>query len=68
MTVAANICWLPARALVNASLDAELPFVPGCRAAIELKNALDARAEDVDGYPLPGRALYVSLKAQLSRG
>jgi len=25
----------------------------------------DARVEDVDGYPLPGRAFYVGLKAQL---
>src|SRR6185503_18483283 len=38
---------LPARALFNASVDAELPFVPGCRAVVELKNALDARTEDV---------------------
>jgi iron complex outermembrane receptor protein len=56
---------LPARALVNASVELELPFARFCRATAEVKNALDARVEDVDGYPLPGRAFYVGLKAQL---
>ncbi|HVE87640.1 MAG TPA: TonB-dependent receptor, partial [Myxococcales bacterium] len=58
---------LPARALVNASVEAELPFARFCRAAVEVKNAFDARVEDVDGYPLPGRAFFVGLKAQLGR-
>ncbi|HYV47302.1 MAG TPA: TonB-dependent receptor [Myxococcaceae bacterium] len=56
---------LPARALVNASVEVELPFARSCRATVEMKNALDAQVEDVDGYPLPGRAFYVGLKAQL---
>jgi iron complex outermembrane receptor protein len=56
---------LPARALVNASVEVQLPFAPACRAALEVKNAFDARVQDVDGYPLPGRAFFLGLKAQL---
>jgi len=59
---------LPARALVNASVEAELPFARFCRATAEVKNVFGAQVEDVDGYPLPGRAFYVGLKAQLGGG
>ena len=50
---------------MNASLEAELPLLPCCRAAAEVKNVFDAQVEDVDGYPLPGRAFYLGIKAQL---
>jgi len=36
--------------------------------SLELKNALDVRAQDLDGYPLPGRAAYLSLAVSLESG
>ena len=52
---------LPARAFVNAGITGEIWRAPHVSAALELKNAFDTQAQDFDGYPLPGRAIYVTL-------
>ncbi len=52
---------LPARTFVNAGLSSELVFRPKVQASIELKNLLDVRTQDVDGYPLPPRAAYLTV-------
>ena len=54
-----NAQRVPDRTLLGASVSA--PLAGGLRATIEAKNLLDQRAEDVAGYPLPGRTLFVSL-------
>jgi iron complex outermembrane receptor protein len=52
---------LPARALVNAGVSCA-PFPDGAlTVSFDLKNLLDARSQDVDGYPLPPRAAYLTL-------
>ena len=48
------------RTLVGAAVSA--PVALGARAVIEGKNLGDERAEDVAGYPLPGRSVFVSLE------
>jgi vitamin B12 transporter len=52
---------LPGRALVNAGV-AVVPLQrPQLTVAFEMKNLLDVQAQDVDGYPLPPRAAYLTL-------
>jgi len=62
---------LPGRAFLHAGVSSTFRVGrPGLEftASFELKNALDVRAQDLDGYPLPGRAAYVSLAVHLDRG
>jgi iron complex outermembrane receptor protein len=56
---------LPARALVHASVEAALPFARAVRLTAQVKNVFDVQAHDVDGYPLPGRAFYAGVRAEL---
>lgn len=55
---------LPARALLGVGLTAALPVVP-LRLTAEMKNVLDVQTQDLDGYPLPGRAVMLGLGADL---
>lgn len=52
---------LPARALVSVGLSTTPLKNPAVTLAFEVKNLLDVQAQDVDGYPLPPRAAYLSL-------
>jgi len=59
-----NFRRIPARTLVGASLSRA--FGP-LRVTVEGKNLGDRHAEDVGGYPLPGRSLFVACDADLGR-
>jgi iron complex outermembrane receptor protein len=59
---------LPGRALLNAGVSTAFWAGVDFTASFELKNALDVPAQDVDGYPLPGRAAYLTLAVALERG
>ncbi len=54
---------LPGRAFVHAGLSSTFGRTPELTLSVELKNLFDAHAEDLDGYPLPGRSAYVTLAA-----
>jgi vitamin B12 transporter len=54
---------LPGRTFVHAGLSSTLGHSPELTFSLELKNVFDARAEDLDGYPLPGRSAYLTLTA-----
>jgi vitamin B12 transporter len=56
-----NVARLPPRAVFNAGASAR-PFEhPDVRLSLELKNLTDVQAQDLDGYPLPPRAAYLTL-------
>ncbi len=52
--------FLEERAFVNVGLVATVTRRPELQVAGELKNLLDVQSQDLDGYPLPGRAAYVT--------
>lgn len=52
---------LPARAFVNVGLTARPFQQPLVTVSAELKNLLDVQTQDLDGYPLPPRAFFVTL-------
>ncbi|MFZ5442432.1 MAG: TonB-dependent receptor plug domain-containing protein [Myxococcota bacterium] len=52
---------LPARALVNVGVTARPWKHPQVTVSAELKNLLDVQAQDFDGYPLPPRAVFVTV-------
>jgi len=54
---------LPGRTFLHAGLSSTFGRTPELTVSLELKNLLDAQAEDLDGYPLPGRAAYVTVAA-----
>jgi len=54
---------LPGRTLVHAGVSSTFGRRPELTLSVELKNVFDAHAEDLDGYPLPGRSAYVTLTA-----
>jgi len=52
---------LPARAFVNGGI-ASTPWKnPALTVSLDVKNLLDVQTQDIDGYPLPPRAAFVSL-------
>jgi iron complex outermembrane receptor protein len=51
---------LPARALLSAGATWELSKAPRMAVSLELTNLLDVDGADVDGYPLPPRAGFVT--------
>lgn len=59
-----NFRRIPARTLVGASLSRA--FGP-LRLTVEGKNLGDRHAEDVGGYPLPGRSVFVACDARFGR-
>lgn len=52
---------LPERAFVNLGVRATPWERPEVTLALELKNLLDVQSQDVDGYPLPPRALFATV-------
>jgi len=58
---------LQPRALVNVGISSTVFSAPELVASLEVKNVLDVSAQDFDGYPLPGRAAYVTLSFSWDR-
>ncbi|MFZ5471244.1 MAG: TonB-dependent receptor plug domain-containing protein [Myxococcota bacterium] len=52
---------LPERAFLNLGLASRLWRAPEVSASIEVKNLLDVQSADLDGYPLPPRAVFLTL-------
>lgn len=52
---------IPARAMVNVGVTVKPWQRPLVTLSAELKNVLDVQTQDLDGYPLPPRALFVTL-------
>lgn len=52
---------LPARAFVNVGIASTPLKNPALTVSFDVKNLLDVQTQDVDGYPLPPRAAFVSL-------
>ncbi|MBX5484415.1 MAG: TonB-dependent receptor [Myxococcaceae bacterium] len=59
---------VPARAFVNLGATCRLWRAPEVRLSLDLKNLLDAQGWDYAGYPLPGRAAYLTLSFSLDAG
>ncbi len=62
-----NQLALAPRAFVNLGATARVWRAPDVRLSFDLKNVLGHQAQDFDGYPLPGRAFYVTLSFALER-
>lgn len=60
-----NFRRVPARTLLGAAVSARVG--PG-RATLEGKNLANRRVEDVGGFPLPGRSVFVSIEMDPARG
>jgi len=58
---------LPSRTLVSAGASSTFLHGPDLTLSVEVKNLLDVRAQDFTGFPLPGRAAYVTLAVALDR-
>ncbi len=59
---------LPARAFVDAGVTAQPWSLPRLALSLEAKNLLDVQGFDFSGYPLPPRALYLTLSASWDVG
>ena len=59
---------LPARAFLNVGVTAAPWRSPDVTVSAELKNLLDVQGSDLDGYPLPGRAAYLTVSVALDAG
>jgi len=62
----ANVRRVGSRVLHDVGLELGLPL-PGLRLTLEAKNAGDDRTRDALGFPLPGRALFVTASYGLGR-
>ncbi len=58
---------LPARGLLNFGISSQVLSSPDVIASIVVKNVLDVRTQDLDGYPLPGRAAYLTMSFAYDR-
>ncbi|MCY1019628.1 TonB-dependent receptor plug domain-containing protein [Pyxidicoccus sp. MSG2] len=58
---------LPSRTLLSAGASSTFLHGPDVTLSVEVKNLLDVRAYDFTGFPLPGRAAYVTLAVALDR-
>lgn len=58
---------IPARSLLNLGISSQLTSSPEITASIEVKNVLDVHSQDFDGYPLPGRAAYLTVRIAYER-
>jgi iron complex outermembrane receptor protein len=52
---------LPARAFLNLAVTSTPLKNPALTIGFEVKNVLDVQTQDVDGYPLPPRAAFMTL-------
>ena len=58
---------IPARAFLNVGISSQVFSSPEVTASLEVKNALNVQTQDLDGYPLPGRAAYLTLRFAYDR-
>ncbi|MBZ4416163.1 TonB-dependent siderophore receptor [Myxococcus sp. RHSTA-1-4] len=58
---------LPSRTLLSVGASSTFLHGPDLTLSVEVKNLLDVRAYDFTGFPLPGRAAYVTLGVALDR-
>jgi iron complex outermembrane receptor protein len=63
-----GVLTLPGRAFVHTGVSSTFGSRPELTVSLEVRNLLDARAEDFVGYPLPGRAVYVSVSGAFEPG
>lgn len=54
---------LPGRVLLSAGVSYRVFSAPRLVASVVAKNLLDVHSQDFDGYPLPGRSLFLTLTA-----
>ena len=59
---------LPGRAFFHAGVSSTFGTGSELTVALEARNLFDARVEDFVGYPLPGRAVYVSVSGAFEPG
>jgi len=57
----------PSRTLVSVGASSTFLHRPDVTLSVEVKNLLDTRAFDFTGFPLPGRAAYVTLAVAVDR-
>ena len=62
-----NVRFVSSRVLYDVGIEVALPL-PRTRITLELKNLSDDRTRDVLGFPLPGRAAFVTLSWGLGQG
>ncbi len=53
--------WLQERVFVNVGLTARPWKAPTVTVSVEVKNLFDVQTQDLDGYPLPPRSVFVTL-------
>jgi iron complex outermembrane receptor protein len=58
---------LPSRTWLSAGASSTFLHRPDLTLSVEVKNLLDVQTSDFSGYPLPGRAAYVTLGVALDR-
>jgi vitamin B12 transporter len=63
-----GVLVLPGRAFVHAGLSTTWGHQPELTVTAEVRDLLDARAEDFVGYPLPGRAFFLSVAGSFEPG
>ncbi|OJH42411.1 TonB-dependent receptor plug domain-containing protein [Cystobacter ferrugineus] len=63
-----GVLTLPGRAFVHTGVSSTFGSRPELTVSLEVRNLFDARAEDFVGYPLPGRAVYVSVSGAFEPG
>ena len=63
-----EVLSLPGRAFVHTGVSSTWGTGSELTVALDVRNVLDARAEDLVGYPLPGRAVYVSVSGAFEPG
>jgi iron complex outermembrane receptor protein len=59
----ANLSW-PSRSLLNAGLKSQWLHNPTLSLGLTFKNLLDTHSQDMAGYPLPPRAVFLSLSLE----
>lgn len=57
----------PSRTLISVGASSTFLHRPDVTLSVEVKNLLDTRAQDFTGFPLPGRAAYVTLAVAVDR-
>ncbi|MCL2179437.1 MAG: TonB-dependent receptor [Proteobacteria bacterium] len=62
----ANLQW-PARSLLHVGLKSQLLQNPQLQLSLTLRNLLNTHSQDMAGYPLPPRALFLGLALSLDR-
>jgi vitamin B12 transporter len=65
----AGVPTLPGHVFVGAGLDVVVwNRAPRVTASVQMTNIFDVQGQDLDGYPLPGRAVYATLALAFGEG